>query len=470
MGMDLVPVYADTGNDMGEGAVKVPAEVQHNIGLRLGTVKKGQFSNTISALGRIQIAEDQQSVVSPRIEGWVEKLHVKTTNESVLRGQALFEIYSPGLVTAQEEYLAALKANNKILANSARSRLQSLQVPNALLARVEQARKVERTVVFTAPQSGVVAELNIQEGKFVTPGTTVMRIAKLDPVWLVAEVFEQDVKGLTSGNDMTVRFDGGKTINTTVNFIYPVLESMTRTLKVRAVLPNTAGQLKPNMFAEAKIQLLDEAPVLLVPVEALIRLGDQDRVVLALDGSSFKSVEVEIGRVGDEFAEVYSGLRDGDRVVTSAQFLIDSESSKSSDFKRMDLMPDAIFQGMHEGMDHSSMDHDMGKPAVSKMDHSSMDHDMGEPAANKPAVAEELIWVEAKIQAVDVEGRILSLTHEAIPEWNRPSMTMRMNAAANIDLQNIQVGADYDIQFSEDGSTTTGFMVEQLALPARLGE
>jgi Cu(I)/Ag(I) efflux system membrane fusion protein len=439
MGMDLIAVYAqDNTQEFGEGAVKVAAHVQNNMGMRLGQVTTGQFSHSLSTMARIEVAEDQMTVVSPRIEGWLEKLHVNTTDQNVIRGQALFEIYSPVLVTAQEEFLTALKAKSPMLIESARKRLLSLRVSSTLVQRLEKTLNVEQTVLFSAKQSGVVTHIAMREGSYVTPGMPVMSIAKLDPVWLMAEVFEGSIKGLVLGNDVTVRLVDGSTMDARVDFIHPVLETKTRTLRVRSVLPNPNGLLKPNMFAEAEIHLVDQDSVLLVPTAALIRLGDQDRVVLALDGSNFKSVAVQVGRVGDRFAEVKRGLRDGDRVVTSAQFLLDSESSKSSDFKRMDLIPDAIFHGMPHNMSDR---------------------------------ADELIWVQVRVQSIDVAKGILILAHEAIPKWNRPSMTMTMNTSAKLDLSAIQEGEEYDIRFRESSDNTTGFVVEEIVrLLARQGE
>lgn len=446
MGMDLIAVYAqdDTqGNtkEFGEGAVKVAAHVQNNMGVRLGRVTTDKFSNTLTTLARIEVAEDQMTVVSPRIEGWLEKLHVNATDQNVTRGQALFEIYSPVLVTAQEEFLTALKAKSPMLIESARKRLQALRVSSTLVQRLEKTLRVEQTVLFSATQSGVVTNIARREGSYVTPGMPVMSIAKLDPVWLVAEVFESDIKGLIAGNDVTVRFGDGSTMDTKVDFIHPVLEAKTRTLRVRAVLPNPNGLLKPNMFAEADIRLVDQQSVLMVPTEALIRLGDQDRVVLALNGTNFKSVAVEVGRIGDGFAEVKRGLRNGDRVVTSAQFLIDSESSKTSDFKRMDLMPDEIFQGMRN--DTSG----------------DMSGDMPQSMSNG---TDELIWMQVRVHDIDINNRTVALTHEAIPKWNRPSMTMTMNISAKLDMSTVQEGEECDVQFSQSSNASTGFVVEQI--------
>jgi len=439
MGMDLVPVYADEADsDMSAGAVKVAAHVQNNMGVRLGQARMGQFSETLSTLARIEIAEDQMSVVSPRIEGWLEKLHANTSEQTVVKGQPLFEIYSPVLVTAQEEFLTALKVNNSLLIESARKRLQALRVPDALAQRLEKTRQVEQTVLFSAEKSGVITSISKREGSYVTPGMAVISIASLDPVWLVSEVYEGSIQGLVPGNAVTARMVDGSTIETQVDFVYPVLNAETQTLQIRSVLPNASGRLKPNMFAEAEIQLVTEAPVLLVPTEALIRLGDQDRVVLALDSTNFKSVAVEIGRVGNGFAEVKRGLRDGDRVVTSAQFLIDSESSKTSDFTRMDLMPDAIFQSMQEGLSHDSAAHDTDTPS------------------------NEIIWVQAKVKSMNAAAGTLTLTHAAIPEWNMPGMTMTMNTGPAVDLAAVLVGEDYEIQFSESTDAATGFVVEQI--------
>lgn len=447
MGMDLVPVYAE---DMNKGSVTISPNVQHNMGVRTEPVRRGQLTDRLFTLARVEVAEDQVSVVSPRMEGWLEKLHVRTTNESVVAGQPLFELYSPALVNAQEEFVSALGTSNRALIDSARSRLQALRVPSTLLQRLEKTRKVEQTVTFPAQHSGIVSELAVREGGYVTPATRMMTITGLDPVWISAEVFETDIKRLGTGNEMTVRVSRNEVVRASIDFVQPILAAVTRTLEVRATVPNPNGDLKPNMFAEADIQLRSEDDLLLVPSDALIRVGNQTRVVLAMNDEQFKSVAVDVGRVSGRDAEVLAGLREGDRVVTSAQFLIDSESSKSSDFKRMDLA-----QALdHSKMDHSKMDHSAMQQEV---DHSNMDHSDMSGDANANAV-----WVRASIRSVDMERGVLNLTHDPIPEWQWPTMTMMMNAGPAVDLNSIKAGASYRAHVMEAPESDTGYVVMHL--------
>ena len=425
------------------------------------------------------------TVVSPRIEGWLEKLHVRSRHESVSAGQPLFEIYSPALVNAQEEYVAALGSGNRLLIDSARERLRSLSVPEAMLERLETSRSVSRTVTFPATHAGIVESLNVREGMYVSPGTPVMTVASLEEVWVEAEIFESDIASVAEGNEMEVRLARGEVLLASIDYVHPVLESDTRTLQLRAVVPNPNGTLKPNMFAEARIKPERGEVRTLVPTSALIRLGDQDRVVLAIDDETFKSVAVTVGQVGTNEAEVISGLEPGDRVVTAAQFLLDSESSKTSDFSRMML---ASAEGMdhskmghgqmdhskmgHGQMDHSEMEHAGGamehggeamehaghemEHAGEAMDHSGMDHSGMDHSADGEG---RMVWVNATIRSVNPDNRMLNLTHEPIPEWQWPVMTMMMNAGPGVDLEAISRGDQVRIHIREAPDADTGYVV-----------
>lgn len=339
MGMDLVPVYAESGAVFGAdtGTVRISPDVVNNLGVRTAIARRMELPLEIKTVGYVQYDEDLLVHIHPRVQGWIESLYVKASGDPVTRGQALYEIYSPELVNAQEELVLALGRSNKRLIQASEDRLRALQVPQQLVDQLKKSRKVQQTVTFFSPRSGVVDNLHVRQGFFVTPGQTMMSIGTLDHVWVEAEVFERQASEVELGFPVTMTLDflPGKQWQGTVDYIYPTLDAQTRTLKIRLRFDNDNDELKPNMFAQIIIHRANTQEALLVPLEAVIRTGSNDRVVLALGEGKFKSVAVKLGRLNGNFAEILEGLDEGAAIVTSAQFLLDSESSKTSDFKRM---------------------------------------------------------------------------------------------------------------------------------------
>ncbi len=342
MGMDLVAVYADSSSNSnsdgtGTGIIKISPEVVNNLGVRTSKAKMKVMHSKIKTVGYVQYNEDQLVHIHPRVQGWIEKLYVKASGDPVEKNQPLYEIYSPELVNAQEEYLLALERKNNRLIKAAKARLTALQIPEKAVNHLNKTRKIKQNIIFYAPQNGVIDNLNIREGFYVNPEKTIMSIGKLDEVWVEAEVFENQTALVSEGLavDMTLDYLPGKKWQGVVNYVYPTLNAKNRTLKVRLRFENENAQLKPNMFAQVIIHLAKKNTVLTVPKESVIRTGGSERVVLALGGGRYKSIEVKVGQYDDSSAEILAGLEQGELVVTSAQFLLDSESSKSSDFKRM---------------------------------------------------------------------------------------------------------------------------------------
>ena len=509
MGMDLVPVYADDGASAGE--VRISPAVEHNIGVRTGMVRRGKLRDEITTVGHVDYDETRVHGVHPRVEGWLTRLYVKSTGEPVDKGAALYDLYSPALVNAQEEFLTAVLSGDAKLIESARMRLAAYNVPASIIERVEKERRVLQSVTFFSPNAGIVRSIDVAEGAFVNPGARLMTLADLSHVWLTAEIFETDVARIEPGEEMRFRtaFDPGQIRVASVDFVYPVLEAVTRTLQVRATVDNSDGRLRPNMFADLSIPLSSEAETLLVPKSAVIRTEDQDRVVMLAASGGYKSVAVTVGRSGKSDVEILEGLKAGDRVVTSAQFLIDSESSKSSDFERMSLAAadsagmshsDMNHAGMdhsrmnHEEMDHSKMDHgemdhgemdhgemdhgemdhgemdhgemdhgemDHGEMDHGEMDHGEMDHstmDHGEAGHTQMEQGRD-VWTRATIRAVNADAGTISLTHEPIPAWSWPTMTMTMDAGSGVDLGQIRPGETYRIHIVEAPDRSTGYVV-----------
>ena len=343
MGMDLVPVYGKDDNQASSeaGLVTISPQVENNLGVRTALATIKTLDIPINTVGYVGFDEDRLIHIHPRVEGWLDKLFVKSEGESVELGQPLYALYSPTLVSAQEEFVLSLQRDNKRLIHSAEQRLMTLQVSTAQIKVLRKSRKPQRTITVYAPQNGVIANLGVREGMFVKPGNALMSVGGLNEVWVTAEVFERQAGLLARGDAVTMSLDylPGRKWRGKVDYIYPILDKETRTVQVRLRFNNDDALLKPNMFAQVVIHSRVSEPSLQVPREAVIRTGRQNRVVLALGKGRYKSVAVTLGRIGVSEAEILAGLEAGDRVVSSAHFLLDSESSIRSDFKRMASSP-----------------------------------------------------------------------------------------------------------------------------------
>ncbi|MFT7685880.1 MAG: Cu(I)/Ag(I) efflux system membrane fusion protein [Candidatus Azotimanducaceae bacterium] len=409
MGMDLIPVYADSGSENSEvGAISISPEVVNNLGVRTVAAEYRTLESNIATVGYVQYDQDLLVHIHPRIEGWIEKLHVKAAGDPVKKDQALYEIYSPALVNAQEELLLALDRKNQRLIQAAEDRLEALQLPLIAIKNLRETRKVAQHITFYAPQSGVLDNLNIREGFFVKPGTTLMSIAKLDQVWVEAEVFARQAFLIDVGAPvtMTLSYLSGKEWEGKIDYIYPTLNEMTRTLKVRLRFDNADLLLKPNMFAQVVIHSSNHKSMLMIPKEALIRSGRGDRVVLVMGEGRFKSVEVKVGAYDDDFVEILSGLDSGDKIVSSAQFLLDSESSKTSDFKRMNY-----------SREESNL-----------------------PSDNSATV-------EGVINSIMVDHGMINISRAAIEKWGRGPAIVDFSVAAGVSLESLHEGMNIRFTF-----------------------
>ena len=337
MGMDLVPKYADEVDGQ-SGVVAIDPTMINNLGVRTALAERGSLSRLIETVGYVSYDEDTIHHIHTRVDGWIEKLVTNATGDPIVKGQLLFELYSPTLVSAQEEYLAALRSSNSVLRNASRNRLVALGVTSTEIGRLEKERSVRQRIPTYAMTDGVVANLGVRHGMFVTPSTEVMSIAKLDSVWVLAEVFERQAAWVKAGQQAMVNLDylPGETLRGTVDYVYPELDPKTRTLKVRLRFDNEELALRPNMFARVSIQGEGVGEVVHVPREALIRGGSVNRVVVDLGNGRFQSKPVTIGIESGDRIEIREGISAGERIVTSAQFLIDSESNIDAALNRFD--------------------------------------------------------------------------------------------------------------------------------------
>jgi Cu(I)/Ag(I) efflux system membrane fusion protein len=340
MGMDLVPVYAD---EVG-ATVKIKPEVEQHLGIRTADVVRDTLWKYIKTVGVVTSDEDMLSHVHPRASGWIEKTHVRALGDRVKKGDVLFEYYAPEIVQAQDEYLVAKRSASSLVGNSkdslmesARVRLELLQIPRSVIRKLEKQNKVSRIVPVLAPRDGYVTQINVREGMYITPQLETYTITDLSSIWVRVDVFEHQLDWVEPGKPAEVRVEAipGKSWEGKVDYIYPELTESTRTLNVRLRFDNPDGLLKPNMFADVVIYGGPKRDALVIPREALIRGSDDTRVIRRKADGSFEPVVVVTGIRSGEKLEILAGLEEGDQIVTSGQFLIDSESNLKASLMRM---------------------------------------------------------------------------------------------------------------------------------------
>jgi membrane fusion protein, copper/silver efflux system len=337
MDMQLVPVYADEAAD--EGKLRINPRTVQNLGIRVTEVKEGQLGMGFSVVGTVSIDERSITTVQSRVNGYVERLHVRAQYDVVTKGQQLAEIYAPDWLAAEEEYLALKRSNQpgaEVIAEAARERLTLLGISDDQIRAIETNNKPNPRVTLFAPESGLVWDLGIRDGMAVSPGMTLFKLANLRTVWVNAEVPETQAELAKPGVSVEARVAAipNKVFKGHVAMLLPDVTAATRTIKARIVLNNAAGDLKPGMYATL-ILGGHERPALLVPSEAVISTGTRNIVVVADSGGTFRPVEVKLGRESGDMTEIRTGLEKGQQVVVSGQFLIDSESSLKATLNRM---------------------------------------------------------------------------------------------------------------------------------------
>jgi Cu(I)/Ag(I) efflux system membrane fusion protein len=386
MGMDLVPVYAEASGaekDL-QPALRIDPVVSNNIGVKTTAVRRGDLPRLINTVGHITPNEHRLAHVHVRSEGWIEQLAVHTEGASVSRGEVLFEFYAPALVSAQREYLQALNMQQSGLIAASAERLQALGLDAEQISALRSSRQVQRLIEVRADRDGYVMELNVRHGMYVTPDLMVMSIADLNSVWVDVDVFEQHSAWLQSGQKARMRlpFAPDRVWTGNVDYIYPTLRASSRTLRARLVFDNADLSLKPNMYASVQIDAETVNNALLVPQQAVIRSADQQRVIVALDHGRFRPAQVHTGVESAGMVQIRAGLSEGERVVVSGQFLLDSEASLDAGLLRM-IAGEPIMQPGPDDM--STMDHgqdradqdgaDQGAVNMEHSDHAAAEHD-----------------------------------------------------------------------------------------------
>jgi Cu(I)/Ag(I) efflux system membrane fusion protein len=365
--------------------VSLTADESRRIGVTYATVTRGTLPRTVRTVGIVTQDETRLTTVSPKIDGWVEKLFVDFTGAPVQAGQPLLEIYSPALVTAQEELLLALRLlgeaseaggqrtinNAQDLLDAARRRLAYWDIPEEAIQALEERGTITKTLVLRAPTSGIVLEKNVIEGARIMPGAALFQLADLTRVWVDAEVFEKDLSMVQLGQHGMVSLEAypGEMFHGSVTYVYPTVSSASRTGRVRLELQNPGLKLKPGMYAQVELHGAAVEETLLVPRSAVLQTGERSMVFHRMANGQLHPMEVVTGLSSGDQVQILSGLSEGHVVVASATFLIDAESNLG-----------AAMAGM-AGMDHSMMDMggagdmEMAPDSVgAEVDHSQMDH------------------------------------------------------------------------------------------------
>ena len=391
MGMDLVAVYEGAAEDMEAGTVKIDPVTAQNIGVRTARVSRKRLTRTIRSAGRVDYDEQRVHHVNTKIEGWVEKLYVDFTGQAVKKGDYLLEIYSPKLVATQEEYLlvkryvessqddAGLTGEGESVLELAKKRLELWDVPAHQIAELEESGRIKKTIHVHSPASGIVVNKKVQEGMFIKPGVNLYTIADLSKVWVYADLYEYEFAWIREGQEarMALAAYPGEIFKGRVSFINPFMEPKTRTVKVRLEFDNPDGKLKPDMFANVTFLSKMDRAVVAIPTEAVLLSGERSVVIVSRGDGKFSPREVTLGVEAGGFYEVKDGVKKDEEVVTSAHFLIDSESRLSEAISKMLELDEDMAQPKEPmEMDHSGVNHDMGEKEEEpmQMDHGSTEH------------------------------------------------------------------------------------------------
>ncbi len=377
MGMDYIPVFADSDADSSSdepaGTVKIDPVMVQNIGVKTVRVEQRNLVKSVRATGRISVDESRMARIHPRSEGWVEKQFAARVGDRVRKGDELLQVYSPQLVTSQQEYLLALdnlkalqgssyadiRDGAQELVDSSRQRLQFLDMPEHEILILQKTGKVSRAVSIESPFDGVVLNIGAREGQFIMPKTELYMLADLSKVWLIADVYEYELPWITVGDsaEMAITGMGDRAFIGKVSYIYPYAEARTRTVKVRIEFDNPDGLLKPDMFVNVTIGADARNQAIVVPSESIVRSGTREQVFVVRAPGKFEPRLVELGYSSDGWVEIRSGLKVGERVVNSALFLIDSESKlREATAKMMEALQEPESEDAAMSMGDLSMD------------------------------------------------------------------------------------------------------------------
>ncbi|CAG0991622.1 Cation efflux system protein CusB [Geobacteraceae bacterium] len=436
MGMDYIPVYEGGEEDDDTAAVnqiKISTDKVQKLGVRTEAASLRTLGKVVRAAGRIEPDERRIFTISPKFEGYVERLYVNVTGQPVGKGQPLFEVYSPELVSAQREYAIAAQGveamkdaggealgGMKLLAGSSLMRLKNWDISEEQIKMLAKSGEAKRTLIFRSPVSGIVTEKKALQGMRFMPGEMLYQVADLSSVWVVADVFEQDIGLVKTGAKAKVRINAypDKIFEGRITYVYPTLKAETRTVQVRIELANPGQLLKPAMFAQVELPVGGAAQVLAVPDSAVIDSGVRRIVLVQVKAGRFEPREVKLGARSDSYVEVLDGVKEGEAVVVAANFLIDAESNLKAAVGSL---------GGHAG--HGS---------AAKTD--------AAPEA-KPAAAGHK--AQGMVDGIDVKSGTVSLSHGPVDTLKWPAMTMEFKVANETLLKYLRPGISVAFEFIE---------------------
>ncbi len=424
MDMDLVPRYANQDGDA--APISIDAGVTQNLGVRLATVRRGPLASRIDAVGVLGYNARDVALVQTRAGGFVERVYRHAPGDLIEKGAPLADLLIPEWAAAQEEYLELRRAGDPALLDAARQRLRLAGMPASTISRLERSGKIDATISVIAPLAGVLQELEVREGMTLAAGAPLARINGLDSVWLEVAVPEAQSAGIQVGQQAAARLPAlpGQVIEGEVSAVLPEASAASRTVRVRVQLPNPEGRLRPGLTAQVALAGSETTAVLLVPSEAVIRTGRRALVMLAEAGGRYRPVEVETGRESGSHTAILRGLEEGQQVIASGQFLLDSEAS---------------LRGI------------VAAPVVDAAAHGHV-HGAVQPA---PALH------EAEGRVLSLDGEQLRIAHGPFNTLGMPGMTMRFSVADFALLQGVQPQARIRFAVRE---TDQGLLIERLQL------
>lgn len=447
MGMDYIAVYegedasgpaGTAGAAASPNQVRISTEKIQKLGVRTEAVQMRPLGRTVRAAGRVEPDERRVYVIAPKFEGYVERLHVNVTGQPVAKGQALFEAYSPELVSAQREYAIAMQGTQAMkdaggeaqsgmrqLAESSLTRLRNWDLSPAQVTALMKSGQVQRSISFPSPVSGVVTEKKAVQGMRFMPGEMLYQVTDLSSVWVIADLSEQDIGNVKTGAaaKVTVTAYPNEVFSGRVTYVYPTLKADTRSVPVRVELANPGQRLKPAMFAQVELAVGGKTPVLTVPDTAVIDTGTRRLVLVQAGVGRFEPREVELGGRGENFVEVIKGVSDGEQVVVAANFLIDAESNLKTAVGGL---------SGHAGHGNAAKG---TEPAQS-----------GAPPSAPAKVGHK---ATGTIDSIDAKTGTLSLNHDAVASLKWPAMTMEFKAANTALLKSLESGQAVSFEFVE---------------------
>lgn len=424
MGMPLIPVY-ESGD-----TITVASSIQQNLGVRTAIVIRENFSPTIDAVGYVGWDESSIQMLHTRAEGWLEVFNLASVGDAVTAGDVLYELFAPNLVSVQREYLTTRDSGNRTLTAIARDRLFALGFTGPQVEELDRSSTVSNRLIVRAERDTAVTHIGVRQGNFVEPKTPLATLASLDSVWIEAEVFESKSSWIEPELPVSVSFSAfpGATWATTIATVYPNLDSTTRSLRMRLIVDNDDHRLRPNMFASVQISAKPKPNVLTVPREAVIRAGAGERVIVALGEGKFRPQIVRTGIVSNGRIEIVSGLSEGEIVVTSGQFLLDSEANGEQAFARLS---EADANNQASAMPMSDLNNQNSTAVAS---------------ANNDEAAEATYSTVGVIRQI-ATGVSITIAHEPVADLDWPAMTMAFQIPPQMDIGNLAVDDAVEFEF-----------------------